>query len=120
MHNRLRTYKITIVSRIGLLLMAMMATMMVAARETAHIHEQNGLMGDNVQEVYTDSRGLTWVGTNEGVCCYNGVDIVYFEPEEAGPHRSVAHVAELPNGDIVLGTRGGLCRINFKRKSYAW
>lgn len=118
MHNRLRAYKTTIVSRICLLVMAMMATMMIAARETAHIHEQNGLMGDNVQEVYTDSRGLTWVGTNEGVCCYNGVDIVYFEPEEAGPHRSVAHVAELPNGDIVLGTRGGLCRINFKRKSY--
>lgn len=101
-----------------MMLVAVMGVLTVAAREMKHIHVQNGLTGDNVQEVFTDSKGLTWVGTNEGVCCYNGADVVYFEPDEAGAQRSVAHIIEMPDGNIMLGTRGGLCRVNMQKQCY--
>lgn len=96
----------------------LIATQSVYARQTKHITTQDGLTGDNVQEVFTDKKGLTWVGSNEGVCCYNGVDIIHFEPNEAGAHQSVAHIIEMPDGDIMLGTRGGLCRINIHQQCY--
>lgn len=102
----------------GLMTMVAVATMAATARETTHIHEHNGLTGENVQEVYTDKQGLTWMGTNEGVCCYNGADVVYFGPNEAGAQQSVAHVIEMPDGTIVLGTRGGLCRIDIEKQCY--
>ena len=101
-----------------MMVVAAMGVLTVAAREMKHIHVQNGLTGDNVQEVFTDSKGLTWVGTNEGVCCYNGADVVYFEPDEAGAQRSVAHIIEMPDGNIMLGTRGGLCRIDLPKQCY--
>lgn len=101
-----------------MMLVAVMGVLTVAAREMKHIHVQNGLTGDNVQEVFTDSKGLTWVGTNEGVCCYNGADVVYFEPDEAGAQRSVAHIIEMPDGNIMLGTRGGLCRVDMQKQCY--
>lgn len=101
-----------------MMVVAAMMVLTVAAREMRHIHVQNGLTGDNVQEVFTDSKGLTWVGTNEGVCCYNGADVVYFEPDEAGAQRSVAHIIEMPDGNIMLGTRGGLCRVDMQEQCY--
>ena len=117
-HNKLRTYCSAVTLRMGLMTMVAVATMAATARETTHIHVHNGLTGENVQEVYTDRQGLTWVGTNEGVCCYNGADVVYFGPNEAGAQQSVAHVIEMPDGTIVLGTRGGLCRIDIERQCY--
>ena len=107
MYNRLHKYWLTAARLVWTVVLVMVAALMVAAHEVKHIRGQDGLMGDNVQEVYTDSRGLTWVGTNEEVCCYNGVDVVYFESAEKGAQRSVAHILEMPDGAIMLGTRGG-------------
>lgn len=118
MYNRLHKYWLTAARLVWTVVLVMVAALMVAAHEVKHIRGQDGLMGDNVQEVYTDSRGLTWVGTNEGVCCYNGVDVVYFESAEKGAQRSVAHILEMPDGAIMLGTRGGLCRIDLQQQCY--
>lgn len=118
MHDKVNIYKPVIVLRVWMMALAIAGTMMATAREMAHIHVQNGLTGDNVQEVYTDRQGLTWVGTNEGVCCYNGADVVYFGPSETGAQQSVAHVIEMPDGTIMLGTRGGLCRVDMERQCY--
>lgn len=98
--------------------MILWSTSPIVAHETQHINTQNGLIGDNVQEIFTDSKGLTWIGTNEGVCCYNGADIVYFEPVQSGAKRSVGHIIEMADGKILLGTRGGLCRLDIENQCY--
>lgn len=88
------------------------------ARKVAYLNSENGLTGDNVQEIFKDSRGIVWIGTNEGINRYNGIDIVHYEASLPGMHRTVAHLAEMPDGTLVAGTRGGLYRINVEGQCY--
>lgn len=107
-----------IVAYIAVFAVLLLSTLSTYARDVKILDAQSGLPGDNVQEIFTDSKGLMWIGTNEGLHCYNGSDIISFEPKERGAQRAVAHVIELHDGSIMLGTRGGLCRVNIEEQRY--
>ena len=73
-----------------------------------HVNIDEGLTGDCVYSILRDSRGLTWVGTNNGVCLYDGRKV---QPIPCDARRSlnlVYDLVELPDGSIVAAMRGGL------------
>ena len=50
-----------------------------AQEKIKHLGALSGISGETVFKIFKDSNGFVWIGTNDGLCCYNGVDIVRFE-----------------------------------------
>lgn len=67
---------------------------------------EDGLNSNFVVFLYNDSRGLLWVGTEQGLSVYNGRD---FRPIDFGVVEDpfVALIAEDPDGVIWFATLGG-------------
>ena len=94
-----------------LLIYAVAAQAALRDAELRRVSIDEGLAGDCVYSILRDSRGLTWVGTNNGVCLYDGQRVT---PIACGVRRStnlVNDLAELPDGSIVAAMRAGLFRI---------
>lgn len=84
-----------------------------------------GLLDNNVYEIFQDHDGLIWIGTARGLQCYNGHELRNYE-HDANNSKSLASgfvrsITEDTNGYLWIGTQnGGLSRydgeefINFK------
>ncbi|MEZ5045237.1 MAG: two-component regulator propeller domain-containing protein [Saprospiraceae bacterium] len=76
-----------------------------------------GLVFQNIQSIFEDSKGDIWFGGGGGVCRYDGVNFTYFTPKEGFPLRYVWFVFEDSRGIFWFGSeRNGLCRydgVNF-------
>ncbi|SFQ32780.1 Signal transduction histidine kinase [Lachnospiraceae bacterium XBB1006] len=68
----------------------------------------------NVMVLYTDTKGMLWIGTNDsGLACYrpNTEKIEFFTPKEGLPSYSIRALVEDGDGCIYVGTVGGSARI---------
>jgi signal transduction histidine kinase/ligand-binding sensor domain-containing protein len=80
---------------------------------------------DNVRCVFKDSRNLMWIGTANGLFRYDGTN-THYERHQPGdttsiPNNTVVSIAEDRDGNIWLGTLGGVACMNpysFKCKVY--
>ena len=89
-----------------------------------NIKKQNGLPNNSINAIAKDDLGFMWLGTEDGLCRYDGVDKmkVYFkEPQEANKLQS-SNISSLYNdsqGNLWIGTRlGGLTRLH--RSTNTW
>lgn len=62
--------------------------------------------------LFTDSRGLMWLGTNQGLYCYDGVTLHPIDHETTSSLQ-IHTLAEGENG-LYLGTHEGLFRYDFR------
>ena len=82
-------------------------------RPVCNIRNANGLNGEHVNKVLKDSRGLMWIGTEQGLSCYNGKDITNFQMGEYPQAMVVNDMIERPGGNIVVATSNGLFMTDF-------
>ena len=69
----------------------------------------DGLINDHVNDVLVDSRGIVWVGTNNGLSRFNGNTWESLTTENSGiPGNRVNVIAEDPEGRIWFGTNNGI------------
>jgi ligand-binding sensor domain-containing protein len=68
----------------------------------------DGLAGDEVTALLTDSRGFLWIGTTTGLSRFDGREFRHYGPAEGLPHPSVLALLEDREGVLWIGTRGGL------------
>ena len=78
-----------------------------------NIRNTNGLNGENVNKLLKDSRGLIWIGTEQGLSCYNGKDVINFQMGKQPQAIAVNDIAERPDGNIIAATSEGLFLANF-------
>ena len=71
----------------------------------------DGLAADHVDCVLPDSRGFVWFCTAEGLTRFDGYRWVTFGPADGLPHQAVQALLETPAGEMLIGTREGLCRL---------
>lgn len=79
----------------------------------------------SVRCIFKDSRKLMWIGTDNGLFRYDGTNTVYQRHKPADtssiPNNTIVSIAEDKNGNIWLGTMGGIACMNphnFKCKVY--
>jgi signal transduction histidine kinase/ligand-binding sensor domain-containing protein len=72
-----------------------------------------GLPSDYVNCVFRDSKGFLWIGTDKGVCRYDGQHFLSFNKDNGLTSNFVSAISEDPQGTIWLGTfEGGICKYN--------
>lgn len=79
------------------------------------------LLGTNVNCILRDHSGLTWIGTDKGVNCYNGKTVTNLLFEDDNNYM-VSCICETKAHELLVGTSDGLYRIDIAmltcRKTY--
>lgn len=83
----------------------------------------DGLSQSNVFSIWQDSRGLMWIGTENGLNSYNGYDFEVFKRERGNPAALgsdyIYDVAEDADGSLWIASNGGgLARMDRKSKTF--
>ena len=61
-----------------------------------HLSTDNGLSQISVNDIYVDENNLIWIGTREGLNCYDGNDITIYRLEKDNPYSLFSnHVLRL-------------------------
>lgn len=68
----------------------------------------SGLSGESVYCFFKDSKGIMWIGSNQGVSAYNGDSFHNFDIINPTPLSIVKSIAEMPDGTILVGSYSGL------------
>ncbi|MDP3642009.1 MAG: two-component regulator propeller domain-containing protein [Bacteroidota bacterium] len=104
-----------------LLLMLCLNPIFLSAQNypTRHFTMRDGLPSMSIRCVYKDSRGLMWIGTDAGLCTFDGKSFRIFKPSEGLTANKIWAIAEDEEGNLWFGSYGdGLYKydgIHFKR-----
>jgi signal transduction histidine kinase/ligand-binding sensor domain-containing protein len=75
-----------------------------------------GLSSDQVNTVYTDRNGFTWIGTSTGLDRYDGKQVIVYTHHRSDsssiPHDNVRTICEDRDGMLWIGTDNGIARFN--------
>ena len=76
-----------------------------------HLSIEDGLSQDAGLEIFQDSRGYLWIGTQDGLNRYDGYSFKVYKHDPDDPsslsHNSILKIAEDENGALWIGTWGG-------------
>ena len=73
---------------------------------TRHYTMRDGLPGKSIQAIYKDSKGLLWIGTNAGLCTYDGRAFRIFKASDGMTANEVWAIAEDDMGNLWFGSYG--------------
>ncbi|HOK60991.1 MAG TPA: two-component regulator propeller domain-containing protein [Tenuifilum sp.] len=113
-----RTDKKLLPSCVAALLLAATSSVFAQRVNVTLFNSDNGLPQSFVNALLQDSLGFLWIGTQDGLCRYDGYDFVVFNNN---PYDSLSlsnnyvnHLVEGVNGELWIATRSGLNRVNRK------
>ena len=72
------------------------------------MNASNGLQGESVYVIKKGQRNIFWIGTNNGLRCYNGKRMYVFSSDCSKPLCQVNDIMQLPEGDVYVGMKAGL------------
>jgi len=83
---------------------------------TRHFSLHDGLPSMAIRCIYKDTRGLLWIGTDAGLCTYDGKSFRIFKASEGMTASQVWAIAEDEKGNMWIGSHGdGLYKYNGKQ-----
>jgi diguanylate cyclase (GGDEF)-like protein/PAS domain S-box-containing protein len=82
-----------------------------------HFDTKDGLNQNSITRLFMDSAGMLWIGTQDGLHSYNGVDFsLYLKQQKSTNSISgnfITDILQSPDGDLWVGTlNNGLNRLN--------
>ncbi len=75
------------------------------------IDGSDGLASDTVHAVYAESDSLIWIGTEKGLCRYNGQQVSFLFNGAVNANRQKVHEILKAQGDLWLRTEAGISRL---------
>jgi len=86
---------------------------------SVNITINDGLPSNDIKCFYKDSRGLLWIGTEAGLCCYDGSGLKIFNETSGLKYDSVWSIAEDEKKNLWLSLYGhGLAKYDGKKFVY--
>jgi len=73
---------------------------------TSHFTMHEGLPSMAIRCIYKDTRGLLWIGTDAGLCTFDGKSFRIFKPAEGMTANQVWAITEDEEGNIWFGSYG--------------
>ncbi len=68
---------------------------------------KDGLPSNSIRAIFKDSRGLIWIGTDAGVCSYNGRKFTIYSTSDGLAGDNVWSITEDDKGYLWFGCHGG-------------
>ncbi len=78
----------------------------------------DGLRSNTVRNVVQDHRGFIWIGTDNGLCRYDGYHIMYYPILQTGADQYISTIFPLPDG-ILVGTSHGPFYFNYRTETFS-
>lgn len=83
-----------------------------------NITSEDGLSQGTVETIIQDDKGYIWLGTNDGLCRYNGYEFKIYkydeESENSITNNYIVDIKQDKSGNIWVGTANGLSKIDIK------
>ena len=79
---------------------------------------KQGLPENTVTALYQTRDGYLWVGTPDGLACFDGVQFHRYSVANGLPHVGITALAEDPQGVLWVGTEHGLARCAGSRQPF--
>ena len=73
---------------------------------TKHYSLSDNLPSETIRSIFLDSRGLLWVGTDNGLCQYNGVDFKTYNKEDGLAGKDIWAITEDKEGNLWIASYG--------------
>ena len=73
---------------------------------THHFTMRDGLPSMSIRCIYKDSRSLMWIGTDAGLCSFDGKSFRIFKPSEGMNASQIWAIAEDEHGNMWFGSYG--------------
>lgn len=67
---------------------------------------ENGLPSNKIQDIYKDSRGIMWIGTEAGLCRYDGLNIKVYTKDDGLAGNRVWSITEDTKGNLWIACYG--------------
>jgi ligand-binding sensor domain-containing protein len=102
-------YYLKHINKIGLLcLLAFLLPHQTTAQNhpVRHYTLRDGLPNMGIRCIYKDTRGLLWIGTDAGLCTFDGKNFRIFQPSEGMTANQVWSIAEDDEGNMWFGSFG--------------
>ena len=79
----------------------------------------DGLPSNTIRCIYKDSRDILWIGTDAGLCCYNGVNYKVYNETNGFKHDRVWAIVEDEENNLWISLYGkGLAKYDGKTFTY--
>ena len=86
-----------------------------------NINSNQGLSSNSVNAIYRDSKGFLWIGTNQGLNCYDGYQIKTFKANpidtKSIANNYINNINEDPEGFLWIENRSGYSVFDFHNES---
>lgn len=82
-----------------------------------NINIEQGISQSTIEDIFQDSEGYIWLGTNDGLSRYNGYEFKIYNYEEyqnSISHNGITDITEDKYGNIWVNTVSGVNKINKK------
>lgn len=87
-----------------------------------HFYYLNGPIHNGVTSITQDIYGQIWIGSRNGLCKYNGYDLVSYISNPTNknsiPNNFIKCLAEDKDGYMWIGTDNGICKYNYELNSF--
>ena len=106
------------------LLLALLSSCFVFSQNItfSHINTNNGLSQFSANSLYVDSKGMIWIGTREGLNCYNGNGITAFKLEKDNPNslfcNSIIQIVGNHNEKLFLLCEEGVAKLDIPTEQF--
>ncbi|RUA25036.1 MAG: hypothetical protein DSY76_07060, partial [Bacteroidetes bacterium] len=81
-----------------------------------HLSTKNVLPDNSIQDIFKDADGTIWLGTNGGLCKYNGADVKIYTTRDGLSKNWVWGITQDKHGMLWLATYGGgICSFDGKK-----
>ncbi|TKG96667.1 response regulator [Puteibacter caeruleilacunae] len=79
-----------------------------------HLTVEDGLTQNTIYKIFQDREGKIWIGTEDGLNCYNGYEVenYYYNPEDPNSVSGtiIKCITEDIQGNLWFGSEDGVCR----------
>ncbi len=98
-----------------LFILGVLCAMLTTAQQIKHLNNKNGLTTGNVVVFEKDSLGYLWIGTNQGLSRYSGVEFKNYELEKVTSKKgnSVAEILNVKGELYVICSNGTLLKYKY-------
>jgi len=83
-----------------------------------NITNEDGLSQATIETIIQDNKGYIWLGSNDGLCRYNGYDFKVYKHDEESKNsitnNYIVDIKQDKSGNIWVGTANGLSKIDSK------